>query len=439
VQALPPNAHESLGPPLGWLGFALTVAVVVAIGSVVPVTSDYFQLDWRAGLFFIPTTAWGISISLLTTSGVISPRAWAIASIPGGTLTLLGDIGLFALSDGPGMGFLVFLFVLTACAQAYLFRSAPDRPFVTLGAIVAVAFGFTFFDLRAEQFSALVLAGVSSGFLTLAFGDVAAKNDRKRDEAEELRAALQASVLDERAEQLDELSQLVIQLLEGNHDLESSLMAAMVSTEMLTNKISAGTLDSLPPEKLEEICRRISDALGHVKAILDASAEVPFARRTLLESARLAEVVDEVISGARVRFPGVEVMVEGVEPWTVSMAGGRVSLYRALSNLVVNACEGDGARGATRVKITALSSGQGGVELAVEDNGPGFSEDQLERGVEIFESTKVRGRGLGLHTVARLVNATGGGMTRGRSPLGGAFVALTLPAENGPWSQVSEG
>ena len=66
----------------------------------------------------------------------------------------------------------------------------------------------------------------------------------------------------------------------------------------------------------------------------------------------------------------------------------------------------------------------------MEDDGPGIGEDErerlLQRGVRGDE--RVPGHGLGLAIVLELVTAYGGEMTIGESELGGAAVAVRLPA-----------
>jgi two-component system sensor histidine kinase PhoQ len=70
------------------------------------------------------------------------------------------------------------------------------------------------------------------------------------------------------------------------------------------------------------------------------------------------------------------------------------------------------------------------VVLAVEDDGPGIDPDRgrelLQRGVRADES--VPGHGIGLAVVRDIASAYGGDVTIGRSPLGGARVALRLRA-----------
>jgi two-component system sensor kinase FixL len=68
------------------------------------------------------------------------------------------------------------------------------------------------------------------------------------------------------------------------------------------------------------------------------------------------------------------------------------------------------------------------VRFRVADNGPGFSDLQLEQ--LLLASTKPEGSGVGLFVVNTAVQIHGGTLQLGRSAeLGGAEVILCLPAQ----------
>jgi two-component system sensor histidine kinase MprB len=76
----------------------------------------------------------------------------------------------------------------------------------------------------------------------------------------------------------------------------------------------------------------------------------------------------------------------------------------------------------------------GRAELAVEDDGPGITDEDLPH---VFERLYVAphrpvrsesGSGLGLAIVRQLVELMGGTVSAGRSPGGGARLTVSLPA-----------
>ena len=75
-------------------------------------------------------------------------------------------------------------------------------------------------------------------------------------------------------------------------------------------------------------------------------------------------------------------------------------------------------------------SGQSGTscfELRFADTGPGFSEQALAHGTELFFTEKDGGMGVGLNIVSSIVTAHGGSMNLQNDPKGGAVIIVLLP------------
>jgi two-component system osmolarity sensor histidine kinase EnvZ len=105
------------------------------------------------------------------------------------------------------------------------------------------------------------------------------------------------------------------------------------------------------------------------------------------------------------------------------------ALKRALSNLVMNA-----AVHGEHIEVTAEVRVTGGVEIAVDDVGPGIAE---ERYVEAFKAVgrldearnqNTKGVGLGLAIARDVARGHGGDITLSRSLLGGLRAVVRLPA-----------
>ncbi|MEO8811906.1 MAG: ATP-binding protein, partial [Caulobacteraceae bacterium] len=104
------------------------------------------------------------------------------------------------------------------------------------------------------------------------------------------------------------------------------------------------------------------------------------------------------------------------------------ALKRALVNLVANAA-GHGER----VEISAASTPAGGVEIMVDDDGPGIAPERREEAFVPFSrldearGQNLKGVGLGLAIARDVARSHGGDVTLGPSPLGGLRATLRLP------------
>jgi signal transduction histidine kinase len=129
----------------------------------------------------------------------------------------------------------------------------------------------------------------------------------------------------------------------------------------------------------------------------------------------------------RVGRSGLDVEISGVGGGRVR--GDRTSLAQVVRNLVDNA-----ARHADEAMMVAVREAADGVELIVEDDGPGIPEDQRQRVFDRFvrlDEARARdagGSGLGLAIVREIVTAHGGTVAVSSSGLGGARVVVRLPA-----------
>jgi two-component system nitrogen regulation sensor histidine kinase GlnL len=96
---------------------------------------------------------------------------------------------------------------------------------------------------------------------------------------------------------------------------------------------------------------------------------------------------------------------------------------------LINAVQAVPQEGLIRVGGRRLIEGRfaGGLEVQVEDNGPGIPTENLEKIFTPFFTTKEKGVGLGLSIVQKIV-AQNGGLLRVRNRAeGGAQVVLVFP------------
>ena len=143
-----------------------------------------------------------------------------------------------------------------------------------------------------------------------------------------------------------------------------------------------------------------------------------------VETVHLKLLIDEVSegavrAGAQVRVAADPDLLAAVRP---------NALKRALSNLVMNAA----AHGET-VEVAAAARASGGVEIIVDDDGPGIPQDRYEDAFKAFNrldesrNQNEKGVGLGLAIARDVARSHGGDITLDRSPMGGLRAIVRLP------------
>jgi signal transduction histidine kinase len=116
-----------------------------------------------------------------------------------------------------------------------------------------------------------------------------------------------------------------------------------------------------------------------------------------------------------------------------SLSGDATLIGRALANLLDNA--GRHGQGVERLAVRRL---EGAIEFAVDDRGPGFHPEELERSFSPFYRGAAEGPsaraslGLGLALVRRIAHAHGGRAWAKNLPGGGARVGFSVSVARAP-------
>jgi signal transduction histidine kinase len=212
-------------------------------------------------------------------------------------------------------------------------------------------------------------------------------------------------------------------LLQEHHDVRSLLSSVNLNAELVARGLEDSHPQKVSAEYLREDLRTVS---ALVAALRERSFQGLAAADGCLEANLAASVRASAAMVSR-RFAGVRIESDVPGELRAHVAGGAILLERVLLNLMVNACEGDGTRGAARIWIRARRE-RACVAVRVEDDGPGFSEAMLREPLAHTGTSKPQGGGLGLFLVQSVIHASSGHVTLGRRAGGGARVDIELPA-----------
>ncbi|MBV8149099.1 MAG: HAMP domain-containing histidine kinase, partial [Candidatus Eremiobacteraeota bacterium] len=211
---------------------------------------------------------------------------------------------------------------------------------------------------------------------------------------------------------------------DASHELRAPLAVLRAETELALRRDRSddeyrAALASIQREsaRLEEL---VDELLAAARAGLDARDRQP-----VDAAAMMRELGDRVRPAASMRE--VEIQVEA--DTGVLVEANRATLERALLAIVHNAIAF--ARSGGVVHLDLHRDG-GGARIEVADDGAGFTPDALRHATERFwrgDPARARGgTGLGLSIARALVEANGGSLQLANASSGGAVVRVWVPA-----------
>ncbi|MEX1829873.1 ATP-binding protein [Luteibacter sp. CQ10] len=202
------------------------------------------------------------------------------------------------------------------------------------------------------------------------------------------------------------------------HSLKTPL--AVVRSQMETTNdaqtLRAGILDQV--RKMDEI------------VAYQLSRAATSGRRTIASVEPIAGHAEDLVQSLEKVYAAKNVLCEFELEDGVTFPGEQGDLLELMGNLVENAFKW----ASHRVLLTARSigkiKGRSGLELVVEDDGPGIADDKIEKVLQrgVRGDERVQGHGIGLSIVQDIVKAYQGELHVDRSEeLGGARFRVRLP------------
>ena len=211
------------------------------------------------------------------------------------------------------------------------------------------------------------------------------------------------------------------------HEINQPLAAAVINSEASLRWLAQD------PHNLERGIQAISRSLDNVRRASDVVAQLR-AMVTKEEPKKVAfdanEAIREVLTLTERERERSHVKISpklNGSPCTVH--GDRIQFQQVMLNLVLNAIEAmrEAPAEDRRLIVSCGPADHGGVEVSVEDRGPGISPDNLERIFENLFTTKIGGTGLGLAISRSIIAAHGGRLWVENVAPRGAVFRVSIP------------
>lgn len=208
------------------------------------------------------------------------------------------------------------------------------------------------------------------------------------------------------------------------HELRNPLAVMETSLHLLKKRIPAGD------EHLSRHARRLGEQLTTCGNIISSLVELAKDRALEREQVALAELFHTVLDS--VQLPtGVALETKIAEGLPMAAVDPK-QLRQLVLNLATNAVDAVlPTEGRREISITAMRESDV-LLIAVEDSGPGVSEEAHARLFQPLATTRQKGLGLGLALCRRIAEKHGGDIRVQRGALGGARFEVRLPGAFAP-------
>ncbi|MBE7412546.1 MAG: ATP-binding protein [Leptospiraceae bacterium] len=403
-----------------WIVSEIFLIFMFAIISFLPKLNNAIGLTFWVAIFgTIPVFIGGILTSyLLKKQGRLSEVNFLLLTIS--NILLYGNIGVAMIASEKGTLLFGSLLLFVGVYHSYFHQVNIREPFLALGMLLV--FCFCFYHIKNTEDRSILLVMCSITITAMLISGKTGKdhfdNIKKQNE---LRALMDAQIIESKTSELVKLSGAFIRILGNNHDAGNSISAMRFILDDLYH--------SMKKKKIQiQVIKKISTLQNCLKSIETTWEDIKNAGQKdigKMEVIETDQVVKEIFRLMKLRFPNIKFILPTTQMPSVFVNGGNSNLYRIFENIVLNACQGDGKIKAKQIVLNYSVLEKNRIALILQDDGPGFQKEILASPLSELKSSKKDGSGLGLYTAYLLATASGGTIIRENNNTG-AKVSLIL-------------
>ena len=205
------------------------------------------------------------------------------------------------------------------------------------------------------------------------------------------------------------------------HEIKNPLTPIQLSAERLALKLSP-ELEEPGRQMLDRATQTIVNQVEAVKNLVNAFRDYARLPAPALESLDLGELLREILVLYESTPAKIELQLADELP---QVLGDASQIRQIIHNMLQNALDALSGRSDGEIVLAAHDK-KGWVFLSCEDNGPGFPAEVLAHAFEPYFTTKVKGTGLGLAMIKKIVTEHGGEVKIANRDGGGAELRIRL-------------
>lgn len=207
------------------------------------------------------------------------------------------------------------------------------------------------------------------------------------------------------------------------HEIKNPLTPITLSAERLRRKFIDEISDREAYERyLDTISRHVQD-IGRMVEEFVAFARMP---APVFRDENIVLLIRKAVFSEQTVHTDIRYILR-LPNHAITLRCDETQLGQVMLNVLKNAAEALEVIGNGKEIIVSLTEGERSVTITIDDNGPGFPAELINRLTEPYVTTRTRGTGLGLAIAKKTLEDHKGSITLLNLDGGGASVALTLP------------
>ncbi|MGV0953176.1 MAG: ATP-binding protein [Fluviibacter sp.] len=207
------------------------------------------------------------------------------------------------------------------------------------------------------------------------------------------------------------------------HEIKNPLTPIQLAAERLQHKLGAH-LAAADADMLERSTRTIVNQVQAMKTMVDSFrdyARLPPAKLIALD---LNDLLRDMLVLYEASSTPIRIALAEDLP---CIKGDPTQLRQIIHNLIRNSQDATEGVGDLQIEVSTRRSGKQ-VELVIADTGPGFPAEIMANAFEPYVTTKLKGTGLGLPIVKKIIEEHGGKISLANRDTGGAEIRILLQA-----------